>query len=180
MAGHTPESGITTRQDDALCAGSEIANIGHPPESAGAGQRPFTRSLDYSVRSAFVVDWSLKIIYMNQAFEHLTGFHGKDLDLRRVRFKVHPDDQEETESCVIMAIVGRTTVSRCRVRGPKGAYHPMALRFCPLRLGDRMLVLCVDTGRLPTRRAQGRRGARAGSAAFGRPPRPPAATGDFI
>jgi len=129
-----------------LGAVNDKANPGLGPMSAGPGSRPFLGSLDASARSAFVVDWSLRIIHMNQAFEHLTGFCGKDLEYRRVRFRVHPEDKEQAESSVIMAIVGRTVMSRCRVRGPKGAYHPLALRFCPLRFGERTLVLCVDTG----------------------------------
>jgi PAS domain S-box-containing protein len=106
----------------------------------------FKNSMQSTPLSVFVLDWTRRIIYMNPAFEQLTGFRKGDTAMRRVSFSVHPDDREEAESSVMMAIVGRTTQCRCRIRGSKGSFHPLALTLSPLRHDERSLVLAVDNG----------------------------------
>ncbi len=95
----------------------------------------------------FVLDWKLRIIYMNPAFQRLTGYRKAEAAQGQVVFSVHPDDREEAESSVIMALVGRTARCRCRVRGSDGCFHALELSFSPLPGADICRVLCVDAGR---------------------------------
>lgn len=97
----------------------------------------------------FVLDWKLRIVHMNPAFERLTGFRKGDVALGRVTLRVHPEDREQTESSIIMALVGRSTRCHCRVRGPDGSFHALDLSFSPLPWEDKCLVLCADAGREP-------------------------------
>ena len=106
----------------------------------------FKKYLQSTPLSVFVLDWSLKIIYMNPAFERLTGFQKEDMATGRAKFCVHPKDREETESSLTMAIVGRTAKCRCRIRGTDRSFHALALSFSPLQCDERCLVLCVEFG----------------------------------
>lgn len=94
----------------------------------------------------FVLDWKLRIVHMNPTFERLTGFRKGDVALGRVPLSVHPDDRVETESSITMALAGRATRCRCRIRGSNGSFHALDLDFSPLPWEDKCLVLCADTG----------------------------------
>jgi len=105
----------------------------------------FRNSIECLPFSVFVVDMKLRIVYMNPAFERLTGFRKEDAASGKVFFEAHPDDQEQAESSVIMALVGRTTRCQCRLRGLNGSFHAFEVDFSPLTGNDSCLVLCVDT-----------------------------------
>jgi PAS domain S-box-containing protein len=109
----------------------------------------FKKHLQNTPQSIFVLDWSLDIIYMNPAFQRLTGFRKEDMASRQVKFSVHPNDRDKIESSTLMAIVGKTTQRQCRVRVSNGSFHSLTLRFSPLRLDERCLVLCIEPGCSP-------------------------------
>jgi len=107
------------------------------------------KHLKNTPQSVFVLDWSLEILYMNPAFERLTGFRKEDTATGNAILNIHPDDREKIEMSMIMAIVGTTTQCQCRIRGSEGPFHTLTLRVSPLRLDERCLVLCLDNGSAP-------------------------------
>ena len=114
-------------------------------ESESMCTEAFKNSIECLPFSVFVVDMKLRIIYLNPAFERLTGFRKEDAASGKAFFEAHPDDREEAESSVIMALVGRTSRCHCRLRGLNGSFHAFELDFSPLTGNDSCLVLCVDT-----------------------------------
>ena len=109
----------------------------------------FRKHLQKTPKSIFVLDWSLDIIYMNPAFQRLAGFRKDDPALRQVKLSVHPEDLDEVENSTLMAIMGNTTQCQCRLQVPDGSFRALTLRFSPLSLDKRCLVLCIESGCSP-------------------------------
>ena len=92
----------------------------------------------------FIMDWKLRMLFINLEYEYLTGFRKEDVIRNRLFFQVHPGDKEEAESAVVMALLGRAARCRCRLRMLNGSHRPVELVFSPFMLKGRRLVLCTD------------------------------------
>jgi len=127
-------------------AGKEKTQKKAQAESRSDRPGYFDHLLENTPLCVFVLDWKLRIIYMNPVFQRLAGYRKADAASGQVIFSVHPDDQDEAESSIIMALVGRRTRCQCRVRGANGAFHPLKLEVSPMPGEDSCRVLCVDSG----------------------------------
>jgi len=92
----------------------------------------------------FIMDWKLRVLFINLEFEHMTGFRKDDVIRNRLYFRVHPVDKAEAESAVVMALLGRTAQCRCRLRVLNGSHRSLELVFSPLTWEGRRLVICTD------------------------------------
>jgi len=153
-------------EDDRLGESTDVPSgaedLAPPPGAAAGTQAPADRPegpdietrfleglLQVSRLPAFILDWKLRIVFQNKAFRRLTGFRTEDMARDRLTFRVHPADREETESSILMALVGRTARCRCRVRGWNGGMHTMDLQFSPVLWKGRQLVLCSGMRGVP-------------------------------
>jgi PAS domain S-box-containing protein len=125
------------------------APLAERPEGPDIETRFLEGLLQVSKLPAFILDWRLRIVFQNKAFRRLTGYRTEDMARDRLTFRVHPEDREEAESSILMALIGRTARCRCRVRGWNGALHTLELQFSPVLWKGRQLVLCSGMRGIP-------------------------------
>lgn len=128
-------------------AGMVVAPGGGSPDEAEVRSGFYESLLETSPYAIFIIDWKLRMVFINKAFRRITGFHVEDMVRGRLVFRVHPADRVEAESSILMALVGRSAICQCRVRGWNGVMHLLNLRFSPVLWQGKQLVLCSDIRR---------------------------------
>jgi PAS domain S-box-containing protein len=142
--GKTPNSGDAPRLVRALCGGPARRHLAGPtgdtrPPGLGIGIDFYYELAETSTEVVYILDTNGTIIWLNRAFEQLTGWTRGEWLYRSFKDLLHPDDVRGATRNMSRVLGGKPHSGRCRISTRSNGYLMVAARAQPLNLAGAIM-----------------------------------------